>query len=269
MVRLNPLLLGALGLLASCAVRPPDIPGSADDGAPARRLDPEKIADATPRMEPKSRYGNPDSYVVLGSRYKVMKDGTGFSEKGIASWYGTKFHGRRTSSGEPYDMYAMTAAHKNLPLPCYVRVTNLRNGRQAVVKVNDRGPFHENRIIDLSYAAATKLGILAQGTGFVEIEVIDPRRPRKDNMKESRPNGIPRELFIQVGAFSQLENAEQLRHRLRLSLSQQIRIQPTESRGRRMYRVQVGPIQDVTDADALALKLSQLNVRNTRLVVEE
>ena len=129
-------------LLASgCAVKPPGVldPGVERDGAPGRNLDPEAIADAVPQVEPRSRYGNPHSYVVFGNRYKVMKSAAGFTQKGIASWYGTKFHGRRTSSGEPYDMYAMTAAHKRLPLPSYVRVTNLRNGRQAVVKVNDRG----------------------------------------------------------------------------------------------------------------------------------
>ncbi|MES9903121.1 MAG: septal ring lytic transglycosylase RlpA family protein, partial [Sedimenticola sp.] len=149
----------ALLVVAACSIRPPSFPGSSDnDSAPTRRLDPNSIADAVPRAERRSRRGNADSYVVLGKRYHVMANSDGFSQRGIASWYGTKFHGRTTSSGEVYDMYAMTAAHKSLPLPTYVEVTNLNNGRHTIVKVNDRGPFHNNRIIDLSYAAATKLG---------------------------------------------------------------------------------------------------------------
>lgn len=149
--------------------------GSGGDSAPNVVLDKRKIEDATPRVEPKSRGGNPESYSVFGKRYKVMKSAKGFKERGDASWYGTKFHGRLTSNGERYDMYKMTAAHKNLPLPTYVQVTNLDNGKKVVVRVNDRGPFHKGRVIDLSYAAATKLGILKKGTGRVEVEAIDPR----------------------------------------------------------------------------------------------
>ena len=261
----------ALWLISSCAIKPPDIsgPGADRDGAPGRNLDPEAIADAVPQAEPRSRYGNPPSYVVFGNRYRVMKDASGFTQKGIASWYGTKFHGRRTSSGEPYDMYAMTAAHKRLPLPSYVRVTNLRNGRQAVVKVNDRGPFHDNRIIDLSYAAATKLGILAEGTGFVEIEVIDPREARKRPPRKPLPVRASGDLFIQIGAFSERENAESLVNRLSRTLGQNMRIQPVKSRGKTLYRVQVGPVKDVTHADALTVQLVELNIRETRLVQGE
>ncbi|MGR8947221.1 MAG: septal ring lytic transglycosylase RlpA family protein [Gammaproteobacteria bacterium] len=126
-----------------------------------------------PKKEPLSKYGNPESYVVFGKRYRTLKTAAGFKEKGIASWYGKKFHGRKTSSGEVYDMYKMTAAHKHLPLPTFVRVRNLENGKEITVRVNDRGPFHDNRIIDLSYAAASQLGIVNSGTGRVEIEAID------------------------------------------------------------------------------------------------
>ena len=147
---------------------------SSSDKAPSKQVDVSKIQNAVPKEEPKSRYGNPKSYVVFDKRYYVMESNKGFVEKGIASWYGTKFHGRRTSSGETYDMYAMTAAHKNLPLPTYVEVTNLKNGKKIIVKVNDRGPFHENRIIDLSYTAATKLDIVKNGTGLVEIRAVGP-----------------------------------------------------------------------------------------------
>ena len=149
-----------------------------EDGAPRAKVDVAAIPDAVPKVEPKSRYGNPASYAVYGKRYYPLNASDGYRERGIASWYGTKFHGRRTSSGEPYDMYAMTAAHKTLPLPTYVRVTNLENRRSVVLRVNDRGPFHTNRIIDLSYTAASKLGILSKGTGSVEVLALDP--PARD-----------------------------------------------------------------------------------------
>ena len=165
-------LLLITALLQSCAG------GSAPDadGPPDASSVPPVPPDAVPRVEPRSRYGNPSSYVVFGRRYHVMNSAHDYVERGIASWYGRKFHGRRTSSGEPYDMHAMTAAHKSLPLPSYVRVTNLKNGRSTVVRVNDRGPFHENRIIDLSYAAARKLDILGEGTGMVEVRALTPGR---------------------------------------------------------------------------------------------
>jgi rare lipoprotein A len=140
-----------------------------------RDLNPDDIADAVPGEEPRSAYGNPDSYVVNGKRYYTLRTAEGFAERGIASWYGNPFHGRRTSSGEVYDMYRMTAAHKQLPLPTYVQIRNLDNGRTATVKVNDRGPFKDNRVIDLSYAAALKLGVVAKGTAFVEIRAVNAR----------------------------------------------------------------------------------------------
>ena len=157
---------------------------ASQDAAPARKVDVSKIPNAVPRHEPKSRYGNPASYVVFGKRYHVMNSSQGFVERGIASCYGTKFHGRRTSSGETYDMYAMTAAHKNLPLPTYVQVTNLKNGKSVVVKVNDRGPFHENRIIDLSYVAAIKLDIVRNG------------RPREHRLSRQPPVPVQARVFI-------------------------------------------------------------------------
>jgi rare lipoprotein A len=163
-------LLGASLLLSGCAT-------TGGDSAPAGAPDLAEIEDAVPKVEPRSRYGNPKSYVVFGKRYYTKASADGHLERGLASWYGKKFHGRRTSSGERYNMHAMTAAHKSLPLPTYVEVTNLRNGRSAVVKVNDRGPFHGRRVIDLSYAAARKLGMVRSGTAMVEVRAIDPRRP--------------------------------------------------------------------------------------------
>ena len=128
-------------------------------------------------MEPRARYGNPPFYDVFGKRYYVLSSSVGYWERGVASWYGPGFHKERTSTGEPYDMYGMTAAHKTLPLPAYVRVTNLQNGRSIVVRVNDRGPFVGNRIIDLSYTAAAKLDMLRNGTAMVEVRAIDPSVP--------------------------------------------------------------------------------------------
>jgi rare lipoprotein A len=144
------------------------------DGPPNFHVDVNRIPDATPKVEPLSKYGNLASYRVFGRRYYTMRSSKNYEQVGVASWYGTKFHARRTSSGEPYNMLAMTAAHKTLPLPTYVEVTNLRNQRKVIVKVNDRGPFEGNRLIDLSYVAAKKLGITAHGTAKVKVKAIDP-----------------------------------------------------------------------------------------------
>lgn len=270
------LLLICLSLIAACS-RVPVIPGFPEsaDSAPSRRLDPDTIADATPRAEPRSRRGNPQSYVVRGQRYYTLEQSRDYVERGIASWYGAKFHGRATSSGEPYDMYAMTAAHKSLPLPTYVQVTNLRNGRSAIVKVNDRGPFHDNRLIDLSYAAATKLGILGQGTGLVEVKALDPRQPQQPVSPVPPPSTIiqaqqPKEpdLFIQVGAFSSRQNANQLSHRLSSSLGEPIRIQEIESQGKRIFRVQIGPLASVEQVDSLSLNLPRLGIAETQVIID-
>ncbi|HET7924267.1 MAG TPA: septal ring lytic transglycosylase RlpA family protein, partial [Rhodanobacteraceae bacterium] len=145
------------------------------DGGPAQpAIDVATLVEPTPKAEPRARYGNNPSYSVLGKDYRVLNDSRGYVERGIASWYGNKFHGYMTSSLEPYDMYRFSAAHKTLPLPTYARVTNLENGKSVVVRINDRGPFHENRLIDLSYAAAVRIGIWPKGTGVVEVRAIDP-----------------------------------------------------------------------------------------------
>ena len=158
----------------AAAARPPPVAAAAPEAAapPA-----QSVPDAVPRVEPRSRYGNPPFYDVFGKRYYVLSSSTAYVERGVASWYGPGFHKIRTSTGEPYDMYGMTAAHKTLPLPAYVRVTNLQNGRSIVVRVNDRGPFVDNRIIDLSYTAAAKLDMLRNGTAMVEVRAIDPTVP--------------------------------------------------------------------------------------------
>jgi len=184
------------------------------DGAPDKQVDINQIPDAKPRTEDLSKYGNPDSYVVFGKRYYVRKNIENYTEQGLASWYGTKFHGRKTSSGEPYDMYAMTAAHKSLPIPSYVKVSNLDNGKSIVVRVNDRGPFVDNRIIDLSYVAAQKLDMTSKGTANVEISVIRPNNNNTNQISQkSNKSTLERRannLYVQLGAFSQRNFAENL-----------------------------------------------------------
>jgi rare lipoprotein A len=266
-------LVGLSLLLAACGSAPKF--GSRDGVSPT--LPPPKdiasIPDPVPRSEPPSNYGNPESYVVFGRRYHTLKDGSGYNERGIASWYGSKFHGRRTSSGEPYDMYAMTAAHKSLPLPSYAQVTNLRNNRSVIVRVNDRGPFHDNRLIDLSYTAAWKLGIIGEGTGLVEVSAIDPSAPRQIAEPEpAKPadmppqQGLP-ELFLQVGAFGSANNAGRLKQRLEEQLQVDVLIQESAGQAAPVYRVQVGPIASVELADHLTQQLAQLGISDPHVVI--
>ncbi len=251
-------------LLGACAG------GPAVDGPPRKHVDVASVPDAVPRVEPKSRYGNPRSYKVYGKRYYPLRTSNGYRERGIASWYGSKFHGRRTSSGEAYDMYAMTAAHKTLPLPTYARVTNLENGRSVVVRVNDRGPFHDNRLIDLSYTAAWKLGILAKGTGYVEVLALDPRSPQPVSVAKSSPRTPtgPVRLYLQTGSFSVRANAEQMKWRMQNVSGGPVSIDPVQIGGRVTYRVRVGPIANVTKADRLAQQISDLGLETPRIVIE-
>lgn len=242
------------------------------DTAPTKNIDVTNIPDAVPKYEPKSRYGNPKSYVVFGKRYYVMESSVGFVEKGIASWYGTKFHGRRTSSGETYDMYAMTAAHKSLPLPTYVKVTNLNNGKHVIVKVNDRGPFHENRIIDLSYTAAIKLDIVKSGTGLVEIQAVQPGElvqkssDKTTPVKEGSGYNNNSGFYIQVGSFGELANAEKLRKNLGPLAEQLVKISQTIVKGKTLYRVRIGPITDIDVSDSIISQLENFGIFEHRIV---
>jgi rare lipoprotein A len=197
------------------------------DGAPPGPA-PSWFSKVFPKHEPLSRYGNPGTYKVDGHTYEVMTSSSGYRARGIASWYGTKFHSRRTSSGEDYDMYALTAAHKTLPIPAYVRVKNLSNGRVAVVRVNDRGPFHTGRVIDLSYAAAAKLGMLPKGTAPVEIEALSTTPPGKAHVAH---------YYLQVGAFNSTQLAESLRSKLSKLTSSPVFIEKYQHR----FIVRVGP----------------------------
>jgi rare lipoprotein A len=282
--RLHGLLLIALAL-NGCSSGPSERVDHDRDGYPERPpRDVLATPDAVPKAEPRSRYGNPANYVVFGKRYDVMPTSDGYVERGIASWYGTKFHGRRTSSGEAYDMYAMTAAHKSLPLPTYARVTNLRNGRSVVVKINDRGPFVGNRIIDLSYTAAAKLGILADGTGLVEVRALNPRRPDttpapvmvqttpQSAVADNRPAPAAAAgntgLYLQVGAFLHRDNAEQLRSKLQDVRIPDIHISESISNQRPVYRVRIGPLAGVDAADRMVATLSRYGITDPRVVVD-
>lgn len=251
-----------LGTLAGCGV-------VVERDGPGRDIQAERIADAVPRAEPRSKYGNPASYVVHGKRYHTMKTAQGYAQRGIASWYGSKFHGRRTSSGEIYDMYKMTAAHKALPLPTYVEVRNLNNGRTAVVKVNDRGPFHDNRIIDLSYAAALKLGMKDAGTAFVEVRALDADgRPAGRIMATAAPNAAAARagVFLQIGAFRDQGNARRLSEQLGSVAPRSVHVREVSSEGSPLYRVQVGPIASVDVADRLVAALQQLGITQHHFV---
>ncbi len=261
------------------------------DSAPTELVNVDDIPDAVPQPSNRSKYGNPSSYVVFGKRYHVMEFGEGYKERGIASWYGKKFHGRRTSSGEPYDMHGMTAAHKSLPLPTYVRVTNLKNKRQVILKVNDRGPFHENRIIDLSHTAAVKLGIKSTGTGWVEVEAIhsysNPQTipaPVAEALAKSNINNISQSalpptlqgkanLYLQVGAFTNSNNAKNLTQNLTQKLSSasivnKVNISNLTINEQPIFRVRIGPIENIIDAEKISASVVEFGFEQPKIIIE-
>ena len=261
--------------------------GNVRDSAPSGSVSiPDLPADPVPRAEPRSRYGNGPIYEVFGETYRVMDSGSGYKERGVASWYGKKFHGRLTSNREPYDMYAMTAAHKTLPLPTYVTVRNLRNNKSIVVRVNDRGPFVHNRIIDLSYAAALKLDMVRDGTSLVEVtaitfdepmgdrpvRIVEPAQPPAPQLATaSRPEAQPaiqknNDIFVQVGAFGDRANAERRRSVLLSGGIGGAFVFADEAATPPIYRVRIGPIDGVDVYDALVLKLETLGITDPYLV---
>ncbi len=249
-------------ILSSC--------GEIRDSAPANYSKQwHEIPDAVPVSVETSRYGNPDSYEVYGKTYYVKESAAGFQQKGIASWYGNKFHGRRTSSGEDYDMYAMTAAHKTLPIPVFVEVTNHDNGRKAIVRVNDRGPFHDGRIIDLSYAAATKLGVAQTGTANVSIRVIsseeDIKQKRSESIVESPVNEGDK-LYVQVAAYSTEENALQQLGKLQGEGFRDVRLHIESKKGKAVYRLRIGPLPSDNVAKKVLAQLKQNNHQNIRII---
>ena len=245
------------------------------DGAPSKTMDWEKIPDATPRPEPLSETGNPESYVVFGQRYFVDFDANEFSQQGVASWYGTKFHGRKTSSGEKYDMYQMTAAHKTLPLPSYVKVTNLHNNKQVIVKVNDRGPFVDGRIIDLSYAAAQKLDIISNGTAEVQIETItttstisEPNNHQAADISAINTASPSSAFYVQLGAFSQRTHAERLVQTLTSQAITPVTISSSNESSNNLFRVRIGPFTDRQQMQSMETRLSELGYEQAYIIAE-
>ncbi|WP_027855639.1 septal ring lytic transglycosylase RlpA family protein [Marinobacterium litorale] len=254
-----------LGLLGGCAGKVDDNSGRyamKHDRYPDRPADVSDVPDAVPRVEPISRGGNKSPYRVLGKNYHVLASASGYRERGTASWYGEKFHGHKTSNGEVYDMYKMSAAHKSLPLPTYARITNLDNGRQVIVRVNDRGPFHGNRLIDLSYAAAARLDMLKHGTARVEVEAIDPltwnsRSVVANATQTSTSAPVPESpvpetsvagRFLQVGAYSSEAAAQRVVAGLgAAALAEPAMVRAVERGGRTLYRVLVGPLRGAAD----------------------
>ncbi len=255
--------------LALIAVIAAGCAGPAADRAPDRPPDVSGVPDAVPRAEPRSASGNPPFYEVLGRRYHVLDSASGYRERGVASWYGEKFHGRRTSSGEPYDMYAMTAAHKTLPLPAYVRVTNLQNGKSIVVRVNDRGPFVDNRIIDLSYAAAVKLDMTRSGTAMVEVESVGPASRQRSVPSVSAPP-LAGGMYIQAGAFRSRQNAESLARRIgsEVSGTKSVFVQQHRVDGEPIFRVRVGPIAGVEDFDRIVEQMARIGIPDAYLALD-
>jgi rare lipoprotein A len=256
-----------------------------EDGAPRVRLDPAKIVDAVPRQDPVTRAGNKNPYTINGKTYHLLPASDGYKARGFASWYGTKFHGHATANGETYSLYEMTAAHKTLPIPCYVKVTNLRTGRTAIVRVNDRGPFHDDRIIDLSYAAAVKLGYADKGTAYVEVEVVDPTAPVPfkpvvaveaeavrpvvdvdvvEEMAETVVGSKPQH-FLQAGAFRSIDSALRLQSQIEIITRQPVRIDESEAAG--LFRVRVGPLASIADVQRVSQQLRELQL-SPRLITQ-
>lgn len=274
------LVIPAVLALAGCASTPTSAPAGTDhssrytitqDRAPTGNFDATGLSDAVPVYQSPVRAGNKSPYTVWGKQYTVLNSSDGYVARGTASWYGEKFHGHKTSNGETFDMYQMSAAHKSLRIPSYARVTNRDNGRSVIVRVNDRGPFHGDRLIDLSYAAAKKLGYQSRGTARVEVESITVK-PDGSMFIAGQPfasDGQPRMqsapatknvvavkggqddgggLFVQLGSFSSPDPAEKLQGRAKSALSNSfdnpVRVRAVNTASGRFHRVQVGPFQD-------------------------
>lgn len=214
----------------------------------------------TPRDEPRARNGNPPFYEVSGRRYVVLESSAGYVEQGVASWYGPDFHGKRTATGETYDMHGMTGAHPTLPLPAWVRVTNLQNGRSVEVRLNDRGPFSKNRIIDLSRAAAERLDMIRTGTAMVEVRSLSSASAAPAPASADR-------FFAQAGAFAEEDNAIRLAARLREAGVAGVSVSEVRADGRRLFRVRTGPVASVAEFDALIERLRAAGAESPRLVV--
>jgi rare lipoprotein A len=260
--RPGPLLGLGLGLLlAGCATAPPMRP--APPAGPETVRPGPQPAPPAPDSAP-APAGNLPFYDVMGERYYILPDDEGYSERGVASWYGREFHGRRTSSGEVYDMYAMTAAHKTLPLPTTARVTSLTTGRSIIVRINDRGPFRKGRLIDLSYGAARELGFVSAGTDMVEVQVLaDPAG--SGPVLASTP--VPT-MYVQVGAFRERQNAEELMKQLQQQGLGNVVIRYDGQSEPALYRVRIGPVANSAEYDAVVGRVTVMGGSAPRLVTE-
>jgi rare lipoprotein A len=262
--------------------------GKDKDWGPGDEIDMSHVPDAVPRYELRTIAGNKNPYTILGKTYVLLDDERTYKKRGIASWYGYKFNGERTSNGELYDMFSMTAAHKTLPIPSYVRVTNLDNRASVVVRINDRGPFHDNRIIDLSYAAAQRLGITQKGTGKVEVEILvpedDPRPPlvkrkskaavstatsSQNNLYLPRARDLP-VSYLQIAAFGVESSAQQYSKNIVDQLTYPVVISSSTATGDQpiVYRVRIGPFRDAQSIEAARNQLQKINILQSYVVYD-
>ena len=269
-------IVASAAVLSACSVTrdrgppgslpPPDMkpipPPSAQHPGPP---DIASVPDAVPRDEPRSKRGNPPFYTVMGKRYQVLDSSQGYLERGVASWYGPTFHGESTSMGEAYDMYSMSAAHKTLPLPAYARVTNLSNGKSVVVRINDRGPFAKNRIIDLSYTAAAKLDMLRDGTALVEVRTVTAGGDDRLRRSDETP---PQTLYVQAGAFADEANARRLVERLKAGGVSNAFVYRPQNETRPVFRVRAGPVANTVEFDRLAARLATLGIADVLLATD-
>jgi rare lipoprotein A len=251
------IVAGCLGmLLASCAKDKATVAEPAD-GPSTRDIRASDVADAVPRNEPRARYGNHSPYEVFGKKYHVLPSSEGYRANGVASWYGSKFHGRRTSSGEPYDMHLATAAHKSLPLPTYAEVTNLDNGKKVIVKINDRGPFKHDRLIDMSYGAALRLGMTGSGTARVEVRVIEvsDKEPAVSTTPYVNPaTPATGGTWLQAGAYGKREGAERLTGELERAGLRPASIHEVGG----LYRVWLGPYDSQSKVESVVNRAIEL-----------
>lgn len=280
-------LICALLVLAGCSSAPKQSDSRyqlSQDRAPAGNYDVSGLQDAVPRYEEPRRAGNMRSYEVWGQRYRVLDSNDGYVERGVASWYGEKFHGHKTSNGETFNMYTMSAAHKSLRIPSYARVTNLDNGRSVVVRVNDRGPFHDDRLIDLSYAAAKKLGYQGQGTARVEVAAITVRPDGTMTIagepwrgpsagapvaaRDADVTGSDVGHFVQLASFSSRSPAEQLLEQVQAATRDPARVRAVSTGAGRFHRVQVGPFANEWDAREAQSRLESLGFRQSILLTD-
>ena len=280
------IVLPVLLAVVSCSSAPEQTPESPNKGrysisqdrAPTRIVDLSIIPEVIPQPINRTMAGNRSPYTVLGKSYQVLPTEEGYNESGVASWYGEKFHGHKTSNGEVFDMYQVSAAHKSLPIPSFLRVTNLDNNRSIVVRVNDRGPFHGDRVIDLSYAAALKLGYADRGTARVQLESIVANgvfRDRgvgattsaagNDNLRVSSSSS----KYLQVGAFSELSTAQEVSTKVEEITSLPVFIRTVNiSKSRKLHRVRVGPISDSGQIQRVSESVVAANLGSPYTVTE-